>query len=168
MGHSKDQIASHLGVTHSEVYQLVKRTTIRQSTLDALHDVYLQLRDTPGRSTQTLWRARRAGQHPPMCWDDESIDDRDAEPYDAACVIEHCTRPAHRVNLCRAHHERLGQRDYRKYVLAENKKGWTRDTERFDVELRELMEFGLNAEQISERLGREQVWIEKRIRRINR
>lgn len=56
------------------------RLFVTAHTWRTIRDAYDRLSMNPGTSTQTLNRARRAGWPPPLCWDDDDIDDPRAEP----------------------------------------------------------------------------------------
>jgi hypothetical protein len=66
--------------TAEAVSEILKRTRVRIATRDAISDVYDRLSMTPGPSALNRRRAERAGWAPPLAWDDETIDDPNAEP----------------------------------------------------------------------------------------
>lgn len=68
----KVQFVSFLHLGHS---QMVTAKTAR--TVD---DLFRELQMIPGTSAPTRSRARRRGWAPPLAWDEDTIDDPDAEP----------------------------------------------------------------------------------------
>ena len=79
-------IAERLGWTiEARVTNLARRGTDRQyvyaTTARMVRALYDELSMTPGPSPQTRLRAIRAGYAPPLAWNDDEIDDPDAQPY---------------------------------------------------------------------------------------
>ena len=122
LGIPKSVMAKQLGVSESMVHQYVSQPEVLTSTRDAVHAMYVALRDTPGTLEYTRWRAYRRDFKPPMSWDDETIDDPETVPHPAACVVAQCTRPAHKWSCCKWHQREIYQmngasgRKYKKTV----------------------------------------------------
>jgi hypothetical protein len=80
--------------------QVMQRTTVKQATITAIRAAYDTLWALPGPSKRTQRRAESAGYAPPLAWDDDEIDDPDAQPqqpgrdrsarYDEPRVIRAC------------------------------------------------------------------------------
>lgn len=107
LGHPKSVIGERLGVTESQVFSYLKGERARTTTVAAIDKVYRELRTEEGTSERIKWKARRLNFLPPMCWDDEELDDPAATPYPARCAVESCGRRAVKMSLCTWHHEVL-------------------------------------------------------------
>lgn len=105
VGHAKTRIADELDVTFGIIHFYHKQKMVRTTTVASVHEVYVRLRDEPGTSVSTMWKARRRAWLPPMCWDDETIDDPYAKPGQAVCIVTGCVRGAASYSLCE-HHRR--------------------------------------------------------------
>ena len=79
-----------LAATQSD--QLLRRPGpyVWASTAEAVRAVYDQLAMIPGPSKRNRDRARKLGYVPPLAWDDDELDDPEAEPY--RDTINHGTR----------------------------------------------------------------------------
>jgi hypothetical protein len=65
------------------VYELTKRPRVTRRNAAVVVAIYDQLSMKPGPSEETRRRAIRAGWPSPLAWDDDTIDDPDAQPADA-------------------------------------------------------------------------------------
>lgn len=88
VGYSTRLIARESGLTHATVTRLRRmhdRQPIYQSTADAIRETFDRLSVPPYPHDEYYDRvvrhAIRDGGVPPICWDDEDIDDPDGEPY---------------------------------------------------------------------------------------
>lgn len=86
-GWSGVYLGQRLGMTHQAVYSIRTRadriTAFNARRIAALFDE-LETKDGPSAHTRT--RALRAGYAPPAAWDEDTIDDPDAQPFVAAEV----------------------------------------------------------------------------------
>lgn len=81
LGWPLKDIAAKLGYgSRSRPYRLVTALRIHRRLADAVIDIYGQLSMTPGPSKETRRRALKAGFFPPLAWDDDTIDDPNAQP----------------------------------------------------------------------------------------
>jgi hypothetical protein len=83
MGWSTEAVAAASGLTLPQV-QYVKTgpyATIGRDTANAIAAAYERLSHLDGGQRQTQGRARAAGWHPPIAWDDDTIDDPAAQPW---------------------------------------------------------------------------------------
>lgn len=112
MGYPLATIAEHLGVTYAGVHRYLHQPEVRTDTAEAVKRVYDRLAMTPGPSERERWIAYRRGWVPPMAWDEQSIDDPDAEPDLSlvVCIVGTCHRPVHQMSLCRLHHTHVRKR----------------------------------------------------------
>lgn len=76
-------IATECGwVTGEAVHELLKRRSyVERTTAATVRAAYDRLSMTPGPSSLTRRRAARNGWPPPLAWDDDGLDDPDAQPY---------------------------------------------------------------------------------------
>lgn len=93
--------------------QLKNQEWVTERFAAAVHTAYEALSMTPGPSKYTAGRAARAGWAPPLAWDDDTIDDPDAQPVDStrADVIDevavHRALNGERVPLTTAERDRV-------------------------------------------------------------
>lgn len=79
IGWSHDEISAHCGMSTKVLANSRRpRVTVRVAT--AVRVTYDELSMTPGPNRVTESRAARLGYAPPLAWDDETIDDPDAQP----------------------------------------------------------------------------------------
>lgn len=106
------RLATALGgrSTPSELLVRTAGGTVHVRIADAVRAVYDELSETPGPSDTNRRRAKHLNWHPPIAWDDDTIDDPNAKPYasapvdiDEIAVEQACN--GRRVHLTRA--ERL-------------------------------------------------------------
>ena len=169
MGHSIPTIAERIGVSDSMGYTWGERSTmVKASTLRKIDAVYAELSMVRGDNERTRWAAFREGYVPPMAWDEDTINDLDAEPdlSAVACVVASCGRHVFEVNLCRNHYYAVGQmrgleipRFYKLAVERLGKRGY--DRQALLSNLKNLKELGYTPERAAMRLGRSQQYIEK-------
>lgn len=82
MGWSANLLAKRLGVGPGAVrsYRSTARSFVRVETARAIRDLYDELSMQQGPARKAADWARARGWLPPLVWDDDSIDDPDAEP----------------------------------------------------------------------------------------
>ena len=82
LGHSRDELAQRLGLSPTGMSRLVGGdfASVRASVAAAAVRVYDELSMSMGPSMKNRYRAEREGWAPPLAWDEESIDDPNAEP----------------------------------------------------------------------------------------
>ena len=82
IGWPQAELARRSGLPTCTISHLVREDIARTSRRNAVlvHDLYERLSMTPGPSDWQRERAKRAGWAPPLAWDDDLIDDPDAEP----------------------------------------------------------------------------------------
>jgi len=83
MGWTQDQIAKEVGCSRAAINKLVKRTyrQVYSGTALRIQQAYDRISMTPGPSNISRAKARQFGYLPPLCWDDDTIDDPKAKPY---------------------------------------------------------------------------------------
>ena len=91
MGWSASEVARRLGVTDSAIFLLraTRGGRVLASTADRVAALYRDLADKPPTGNaivRTKRWAERNGWRPPIAWDDDTIDDPDAQPYAGAPV----------------------------------------------------------------------------------
>jgi len=81
-GHPLYRIAERVGIAHSHIRRLAsgRQPFVTTPTARAIAQVYDQLWNVDGGSVPTRNRARAAGWVPPLAWDDDTIDNPQAEP----------------------------------------------------------------------------------------
>lgn len=86
IGWPSDEIARRLGWAGSKVlFRSLRTTYVQRKTYNAVAALYDELSLIPGPSAITRGRARGAGHHPPLAWDDI---DRDPEPPKTECSAD--------------------------------------------------------------------------------
>jgi hypothetical protein len=168
MGYSKSMIAAELGHSETQIFGYLKTTSTWSTTIETMHEVYVRLRDVPGTSERAKFSAYRNDWKPPMCWDDETIDDPETKPYPAACVAWECTRPVVKHSLCKQHREFVRQRRgfeknryYGEAVRALRGRE-LQDSDRLRQEIRQLRAIGFaTPAEVAYRLGKTKEYIEK-------
>lgn len=84
MGHDAARIARHIGLSTAAVHHLLRRKNVLAGKLALVKKAYADLADVQG----TSWRVRQIAADknwaPPMAWDDDTIDDPNAEPQHTA------------------------------------------------------------------------------------
>ncbi|HUX72259.1 MAG TPA: hypothetical protein VMV41_17240 [Cellulomonadaceae bacterium] len=83
MGWTVRAIAATANMPHQSIAGLDGARRIRKATADAITRVYNELSMRPGPSDITRRRAAAAGYAPPLAWDDDTVDDPNAEPEGA-------------------------------------------------------------------------------------
>lgn len=165
-GHAKSAIARELGVSTSQIYNYMEAGAVYTSTVDAIDEVYLRLRGERGTSAYAMWGARRAGWQPWLAWDDETIDDPDAEPMEVRCLVDRCGRSVRKANLCPTHYDeasKLGAfREPRRYpnIIRRLNQGSAISSVTKET-VRELMEEGLSDVLVAERAGCSKEYVRK-------
>lgn len=160
LGHTKADIAKELGVSAAAVYDYTYTTFLFSDSVNAVHEVYLRMRERPGTSTRVRYMAYKRGARPWLCWDDETIDDPEAVPYDAACVVSHCTRAVDDVNLCTTHMRLVKKASNRfcngkryREAIERLSKAPKKDGQRTRAQIAELRDLGYGDESITSHLG---------------
>jgi hypothetical protein len=83
LGWTSTHIATAAGWGTAEaVSETLKRSRVMLATAARVTSAYAALGSTPGPSARTRIRAERAGWPPPIHWDDDTIDDSAATPYE--------------------------------------------------------------------------------------
>jgi transcriptional regulator with XRE-family HTH domain len=95
IGYPKRDLAKRLGVTQ---IQTARVPLMRAEWAQQVMALYEDLRDIPGPSSRARETARRRGWLPPIWWDDDSIDDPQAQPegtrsYRGTVLIDDVTLP---------------------------------------------------------------------------
>ena len=85
IGWPKTVIAPRLGVAPPRLDVILRQANVHRSTAARVAAVYEALADTPGPSRYTAGQARRCGFVPPIGWDDDTIDNPDAQPWAVLC-----------------------------------------------------------------------------------
>ena len=82
IGHTQTALCSRLGVTPGNGCQLFRgeRTWVTAATATKVADLYNQLAMTPGPSGRARRHAHTRGWAPPLAWDDDLIDNPNAQP----------------------------------------------------------------------------------------
>jgi len=82
IGHSASDIAAVSTLTERDVHDVVTQPGrwITQARWEAIARAYGHLSMTPGSSSKAREIAAAAGYPPPLAWDEEAIDDADAQP----------------------------------------------------------------------------------------
>ena len=82
IGHCARDIAAATSLTERDIYLVVNQAGrwITQARWEAVAHAYDQLSMTPGHSSRARAIATAAGYPPPLAWDEDDIDDADAEP----------------------------------------------------------------------------------------
>jgi len=80
LGHSQRSMANRVGVHVSDLGRVLAVPTILATTQRAIFDLYDELWLTPGPSARSRTWALKAGWSSPGEWDEDTIDDPDAEP----------------------------------------------------------------------------------------
>lgn len=83
IGYPLDVLADQLGVIPARVWYLANRSrSVTPALADRIAEVYDRCSMTPGPSAQSRATAtRRHRWAPPLAWDDDTIDDPDAQPW---------------------------------------------------------------------------------------
>lgn len=82
IGWTTTQLGQRIGYGSTALNQITRcREWVMRETADKVRTLYDELSMTPGPSAETRKRAARKGWVPPLAWDDESIDDPRAKPY---------------------------------------------------------------------------------------
>lgn len=82
IGWTQTHLADELEVSVQSLHQLAtdERRTVTAVTAERVRELYDRLSMTPGPSAMARTTAKRNGWAPPLAWDDDTIDDPDAEP----------------------------------------------------------------------------------------
>lgn len=82
IGWTLDDLVPHCGLTRDTLRRIRSRiqTQMYRSTAARIRELYDELSGTVGPSQIARDRARAAGWAPPLAWDDDTIDDPDAQP----------------------------------------------------------------------------------------
>jgi hypothetical protein len=84
IGWSLDHLARELGCSKHALSQSLNVTSkVTLARHMRMLEVYRRLGDTPGPSDRARRRAARLGGAPPIAWDDDTMDDPHARPYEA-------------------------------------------------------------------------------------
>lgn len=167
LGYGPNDIAEGVGVSVSMIYQYLRAQQCLSTTVSAVHDAYVQMRNGHGQSAHSYWKARREGWPPPGAWDDETIDLYLAEPHETRCVVEDCHRAVEKASLCAYHHRAAvvggafrgpDARHYREVVLSMRS---TVDPDGKRSSVVELAELGLDKQGVIERTGLRRDYVER-------
>lgn len=168
-GYNLQMIADRLGITYSAVYRYMLVDRVRTTTLDAVTKVYDEMHMTTGPDEREMWIAYRRDWPPAMAWDDETIDNPNAEPdmSSVVCIVAKCTRSIRKMGLCDAHFRRVAERNvldrpqrFREAVTRlDSRQAHGRDL--LIQQLTELREMGYTPVRAAQRLKRSQEYIEK-------
>lgn len=92
IGHSQTTLCKRFGWNDSNASKLFtgSQTRVTTATASKVAAVYEELSMTPGTCQRAKNRAKKLGWHPPLAWDDDIIDDPDAQPAD--CGESRCLR----------------------------------------------------------------------------
>ena len=169
IGYTKMQMAERLGVSETMMYSYLRAERTFVPTVQRIHEMYLAMRETSGDNERVRLQAYRRNYFPPMCWDDETIDDPDTKPYPAACVVVECTRRATKtMSLCGEHLRDVralrGDQSPRAYGMALKKLAGRRllDGPRIRKEIRDLRAVGYTEPgQVAYRLGKTKEYVER-------
>lgn len=82
MGWGLTALAAETGIYWNHLYSLRSGRRVRmwRPTGDAIRVVYDRVADRLGPDPRAITWARKHGWAPPICWDDDTIDDPDAQP----------------------------------------------------------------------------------------
>lgn len=80
LGHRHTEITAAAGGHYSNVTLHQEGDKVTKAVADAFRMAYDRLSMTPGTSQLTAARAKRNGYAPPLAWDDDTIDDPNAQP----------------------------------------------------------------------------------------
>lgn len=80
IGWPMETMSRRLGKGPQWLFRVTEETVIHRTTHDAIVRLYDDLSMTPGPSPSTRTRAKNKGWHSPLAWEDERIDDPNAEP----------------------------------------------------------------------------------------
>lgn len=81
LGYTREWIAGQIGVESGNLAVITgRRRSITVATARAVLDLYERYWSTPGPNVRARRRAVRLGWAPPLAWDDDTIDDPNAQP----------------------------------------------------------------------------------------
>lgn len=95
------ELAERIGLRSETVLDIStgKTMSVRAQTADTIRRAYDDLWDQPGPSTRTRSWAKRNGYALPLAWDDDSIDDPEAQPHTdkerPLTAVERCIEDYH-------------------------------------------------------------------------
>lgn len=104
LGHQASTIVEAYGTSYRRMTDSLGRDVVRPATRDRFHEGYVLLRDVAATEpSRGFWQAAREHVPPPIAWEDDLIDEPDAEPEDWPCLLEGCGRSAFKLSLCEVH-----------------------------------------------------------------
>lgn len=74
-------IGAELGMSGQAVTSYLQRDTVQATSAVAVAELFNRWQLTPGPSDVARDRAQRKGWHPPLAWDEDTIDDPKAQPH---------------------------------------------------------------------------------------
>ena len=83
MGWPLAELGRIVGVSYHTVWSWTDSARVRADTAETVRQLYDKLAMTPGPSRRARTIAKNKGWLPPLCWDDDTIDDPAAKPYKA-------------------------------------------------------------------------------------
>jgi transcriptional regulator with XRE-family HTH domain len=100
-GWTQSYVARRLGMLPGNLRMICRKPYVSIATYKAVAQLYNELWNTEGPSDMARSVAARNGWPVPMAWDDETIDDPDAEPYGAG--VDKHRSPDEALELHRDH-----------------------------------------------------------------
>ena len=176
MGYGTVDLARLLDVTDEAVHAYSRRKRILVSTARRVRELYDKYSLVPGPNEAARWKAYRAGAVSPMAWDDEDMDDPDAEPDRTAmtCLVGECRRTPERMNLCTWHLRLMKDRDaldeaekFRWHVKALGRLRHKAGGDHMFAELADLKAMGMNVYEAASKSGYSLQYVEKHWGRVS-
>jgi lambda repressor-like predicted transcriptional regulator len=109
IGWRQDDIGARIGVVQRHIPNLMHRDRVASSSAAKVAAVFDELQMIPGPSDIARRRARRKGWAVPLAWDEETIDDPAAQPYDVTRMVSRGVPPDFADII--AEHRELGHDD---------------------------------------------------------
>jgi hypothetical protein len=81
IGHTQDMLAPMFGVAPQAVGKWAVSEQVSAATVVRVREVFAKLHMIPGTNRISIARARTKGWLPPLAWDEDEIDDPDAQPH---------------------------------------------------------------------------------------
>ena len=78
-------LADELGISTSRLANLARQRTVHAGTAGRVRELYDRLSGTAGPSDRLAQRSLAWGYVPPIGWDDDTIDNPDAQPWAVLC-----------------------------------------------------------------------------------
>lgn len=86
IGYSASHVGREFGISGSAVALTMKHEYVNASTAARVKELFDRWQLTPGPSDAVRRLAKRRGYLPPLAWDEDTIDDPNAQPYDMTVV----------------------------------------------------------------------------------